>query len=127
MKAYLILFIFFIVSGANFVSANQLLTDNICKSSSANSVITSNHSKGDNTNTPFADLTQIESEEEEEKLKNTIKKNFYNEFVFISPFSNSLPTKKNVIRPSSVSNLMGGRGFLTTSAPIYLRISVFRI
>tara|TARA_R110002049_G_scaffold308490_2_gene512683 strand:+ start:936 stop:1319 length:384 start_codon:yes stop_codon:yes gene_type:complete len=127
LKTYLILFIFFIVGSANAVSASESQAGNSEKSSSTIETITSHHSKSDHTSNPFIDFTQIETEEEEEKLKNAIKRNSNKEFVFISPFSSYLTFKEAIGAIDLKFLLVNSTSFITSSTPIYLRISVFRI
>lgn len=131
MKTYLVLLLLTIFVSSSFLIANERYSELASNSLDADIInratFTSNHSKGNHSNSPLDNFTQIEIEEEEEKFKNAIKRNSSNEFVFISPFSNYL-TFKEVLGSIDLKLLVvDSASLITSSTPIYLRISVFRI
>lgn len=141
MKTYIILFLLFICSGVNQLTAkdsvqivninetisNHLLVSFIAPNNSIDAKITSPHSKGADSNYPYADLTQVELEEVEDKLRSSIKKDAAKDFVFVSPIT-YIPTESNLFD----SKAHDKQAIVTTeaviyAAPLYIRIAVFRI
>lgn len=141
MKTYIILFLLFICSGVNQLTAkdsvqivninesisNHLLVSFIAPNNGVETQITSSHSKGADSKSPYADLTQVELEEVEDKLRSSIKKDAAKDFVFVSPIT-YIPTESNLFDTKAHDQ----QAFVTTeaviyAAPLYIRIAVFRI
>ncbi len=134
MKSYLLIFILSFFGGVSHLSAtispstSPLSLTALEIQNSSDLEFSMKHSTKDHSNTPFSDYSQIETEDEEEKLKNSLKRSTSNNFIYLSPFkinqSRLLPDSGSIQQHTTFFNLDSSSNL---STPIYIRISVFRI